>query len=137
MSLSAEIELEWADGTYLFALKAKQVEELEHVCGEGIGRICMRVFSGSDFKYKNVRETIRLGLIGGGVPPVDATKLVATYVDGCPIDPQGDPSSPYKTARAILQAVYFGWEGLPDQPPGESGAAPTAKPTSEPTEPHS
>lgn len=117
MSLSAEIELEWGDGAYLFALKAKQIEELEHLTGEGIGMVCMRVFSRSDYKYKHIRETIRLGLIGGGLAPVEATRLVNAYVDGCPIDPMNDPSSPLKTATAVLKAVHFGWEALPEQAP--------------------
>lgn len=117
MSLSANVELEWGGGAYLFALKAKQIEELEHLTGEGIGMICMRVFSRSDYKYKHIRESIRLGLIGGGLPPVEATRLVNTYVDGCPIDPINDPSSPLKTAMAVLKAVHFGWEALPEQAP--------------------
>lgn len=120
--LSSEVELTWADGDYTFALKARQIEELEHLCDEGIARICMRVFSKTDFKLKHIRETIRLGLIGGGTPPVDAARLVKTYVDDCPIDPPADPSSPFKTAAAVLQAAYFGWETFTSS--GEAQAAP-------------
>jgi len=86
-NLAAEVTLEWADSEYLFALKAKQIEELEHICGEGIGRICMRVFNKVDYSYKHLRETIRLGLIGGGTDAVTAKRLVETYVDGAPISP--------------------------------------------------
>lgn len=119
MRLSAEVELAWGPGVYTFGLKAKQIEELERVCKEGIGRICMRAFSGVDYSYVMLRETIRLGLIGGGLPPVEASELVKTYVDGQPIDPQADPSSTLKTATAILKAVHFGWEELPEAPMGE------------------
>lgn len=136
--LSAEIELAWGPGVYTFALKAKQIEELERVCKEGIGRICMRAFSGVDYTYPMLRETIRLGLIGGGTPPVTAKELVDSYVDGQPIDPTGDPSSTLKTATAILKAVHFGWEDLPEAPQGEP-VKPTATdaPTGASTGPHS
>lgn len=124
MSLSAEVELDWADGTYLFALKAKQVEELEHLTGVGIGRLTARVTGEADFYYRDVRETIRLGLIGGGMPPVEARRLVEAYVDGQPLQPldkdgKPHPDGPLLMARAILGAVRFGFERLPDAPVGE------------------
>ena len=134
-NLKAEIELVWADGTHLFALKAVQIRELENICKEGIGRICMRVFSGIDYTYAMLRETIRLGLIGGGMAPVNAKTLVDMYVDNQPIDAVGDPASTLKTATAVLKAVHFGWEDLPGAPPGESVA--TGSQTSESSPPHS
>jgi len=135
-NLKAEVTLDWGDSEYTFALKAAQIEELEKICDEGIGRICARAFSRVDFKYKHIRDTIRLGLIGGGLPAVNAARLVSTYVDGVPMDATSDPSSPLKTAIAILQAVYFGWEDLPEAPSGEQ-VSPEAKQTSGSTEPHS
>lgn len=135
--LSAEIELAWGPGVYTFALKAKQIEELERVCKEGIGRICMRAFSGVDYSYTLLRETIRLGLIGGGTAPVTARELVETYVDGQPIDPSNDPSSTLKTATAILKAVHFGWEDLPEAAPGEPEKKATDGPGGASTEPRS
>lgn len=138
MRLSAEVELAWGPGVFTFGLKAKQIEELERVCKEGIGRICMRAFSGVDYTYPMLRETIRLGLIGGGTAPVTAAELVATYVDGRPIDPSNDPSSTLKTATAILKAVHFGWEDLPEAPKGEPAPRKgTDEPTSDSTGPHS
>lgn len=135
MRLSAEVELTWGPGVYTFGLKAKQIEELERVCKEGIGRICMRAFA-MDYTYAMLRETIRLGLIGGGTAPVTARELVETYVDGQPIDPQADPSSPLKTATAILKAVHFGWEDLPEAPAGEpQPQTGTEEPTSDSTAP--
>lgn len=136
MRLSAEVELAWGPGVFTFGLKAKQIEELERICKEGIGRICMRAFSGVDYNYTMLRETIRLGLIGGGTAPVTAAELVNTYVDGQPIDPPADPSSTLKTATAILKAVHFGWEDLPDAPPGEPLKA-TEEPTSDYSAPRS
>ncbi|CDZ43195.1 Hypothetical protein NGAL_HAMBI1146_59680 [Neorhizobium galegae bv. officinalis] len=36
---------------------------------------------GGDWRIEDVRETIRLGLIGGGASPTDAYIAVSTYVD--------------------------------------------------------
>lgn len=140
MNLSAEISLLWGGEERLFALKAKQIEGLENDLNEGIGKICMRVFAQTEFTYKHLHRSIYWGLIGGGANPTDAAKLIDTYVHGYPLDPVGDPSSTFKTAKAILQAVYFGWERLP--PLGEAGAgetrpteqtsASTAPPSTEP-----
>lgn len=126
-NLSAEILLTYAGSERLFALKGKQIEGLEHELNEGIGKIVMRVFSGVDYTFRHLRQTIYWGLIGGGMSPTEATELVKQYVDGCPIDPTGDPSSTYKTARAVLQAVHFGWEALPE-PSGEAKAPETPAP---------
>ncbi|WMT90156.1 gene transfer agent family protein [Pelagibacterium sp. H642] len=133
-NLKAEFVSEWADGEFLFALKAGQIEELEKICDEGIGKIAFRCFSGTDFTYKHVRETIRLALIGGGMPAVEAERKAKTYIDGCPIDHQGDPFSNLKTARKVLQAVYFGWEDLPPLGEAEAGETPATEPTSETSE---
>lgn len=134
-SLKAEVILEWADHEYLFALKAAQIEELESKCDESIGRICARAFSRVDFKYRHISETIRLGLIGGGMPAVTAAQMVRIYVDGVPLDATKDPSSPLKTAIAILQAVYFGWEDLPAVEPSGEASGPVEKQTSGSTGP--
>lgn len=141
MSLAAEIELEWADGKFLFALKAKQIEELEHLTGVGIGRLTARVVTGDDFYYRDVRETIRLGLVGGGIAAVEATRLVNTYVDGQPLQPLDakgvpHPDGPLLMARAILGAVRFGFERLPEGNKGEPQAA-TTESTSDSTAPPS
>jgi hypothetical protein len=141
MSLSAEVVLDWADGSYNFALKAKQIEELEHLTGVGIGRLSARVTGETDFYYRDVRETIRLALIGGGTPATEATRLVNAYVDGQPLQPLDakgvpHPDGPLLMARAILGAVRFGFERLPTGTTGEPQPA-TTESTSDSTEPHS
>ena|SRR5690349_282194 len=137
MGFGVEISLPWGGEDRNFALKAKEIEGLEGELNEGIGKICGRVFSRLDFSYKHVRQTIYWGLIGGGATVTDATKLVRQYVDGCPIDGNGDPNSNLSTAYAILKVVYFGWEDLP--PLGEAGAGATrpTEQTSDSTEPFS
>lgn len=136
-ALSAEVTLDWADGQYLFALKGKQIEHLEKVCDAPIGQIAARLFSRMP-GYKDVRETVLQGLVGGGTPPVVAAQLMATYFDGQPLDAANDPSSPLKTAVAIMQAAWFGVPELVDKS-GEApaGSDPVNEPTSPASEPHS
>jgi hypothetical protein len=56
-----------------------------------------------------VRETLRLGLIGGGMSPPEAARLVKLH-----IEPYGDN---IKAAMCILEAVI---QGVPDEVPKES-----------------
>lgn len=137
-NLSAEVSLDWGgEENRLFALKGKQIEGLENDLNEGIGNICYKVFSRVDFKFRQLRQTIYWGLIGGGMNSAEATKLVIQYVDGCPIDAKDDPASTLKTASAILKAVYFGWEALPASGEAQAGATRPNEPTLASTEPPS
>lgn len=124
-----EVHIPWGDGDYTFALRGKQIEELQLVCGSpdnpaGIGLIAQRLMSGN-FQRKDVTETIRLGLIGGGTTPTRARQLVEAYVDGQPLANPEEPYSPFFLARRIVEAAYFGIK-----PPGEEEAKPTEKATS-------
>ena len=127
----ADVMLEWADGTHLFALKGKQIEELEAICfnpgtgtkGIGLGAIYMRVMGGA-WHRSDLREVIRLGLIGGGMGAVEAERRCRTYVDDVPLaETMADgasrltPDSPLAVAQAILSAAVVGVER---SEPGES-----------------
>lgn len=136
-ALAAEVVLDWGDGQYLFALKGKQIEHLEKVCDAPIGQIAARLFSRMP-AYRDVRETVLQGLIGGGTPPVTATQLVTTYLDGQPLDAPNDPSSPLKTAVAVMQAAWFGVpELVAESGEAPAGSDPVTEPTSPASEPHS
>lgn len=115
---SAEVILPWADNIahgYKFALKLKQLDELQRVCGGpgvgDLGAIVERVFTGRA-AIRDIHETIRLGLIGGGTEDVRAAQLVATYVDGKPLAEPDNPSAPLAVAKSILGAVWFGLSEL-------------------------
>lgn len=111
------LTIDWADGTYAFALKGKQIEELERVCGKiGFGAIYQRIMLGVWF-YADLYHTIRLGLIGGGMGAVEAEAKCKMYVDGVPM--VAGPNSPESVAKAILASVMIGFE---DFPPGEQQA---------------
>ena len=105
MKTAAEVTLEWADGEYLFALKYKQIKELERICDAGIGVILARIATGQ-FGADEILETLRLGLIGGGMDAVAAKNKVEVY--SFPLSKDGDPHSNMKTAHKVVEAVMFG-----------------------------
>lgn len=123
MNTSAEVVLKWADGEYVFRLRIKEIDELQRVCNAGFGEIAQRVMSGVPY-YRDVYDTIRLGLIGGGMPAVKALQMVQTYVEDRPFADPRDPCSPLKMAIAILQAKFFGLSDLKgDDEPKKATAA--------------
>lgn len=122
-NIAAEIELAWADGTYLFALKLKQIEELQRLCGAGLGEIAQRLLVERRWRVSDVVETIRLGLIGGGLPAVRARELIETYVDGHPLADPRDPANHLMTAQAVITAAYFGVVEATEEVGGKAEAA--------------
>lgn len=122
-NIAAEIELAWADGTYLFALKLKQIEELQRLCGAGLGEIAQRLLVEQRWRVSDVVETLRLGLIGGGLPAVRARELIETYVDGHPLADPRDPANHLMTAQAVITAAYFGVVEATEEVEGKVEAA--------------
>lgn len=133
------IDLKFADGEYTFKLGLAQISEIEKKCDGGIGAIYARILRGryglgtddilpteADYKFGELVEVIRQGLIGGGagkvdgkdvtVSPIRANDLVNAYVIGV-----GDTRQALKTAWAlaasILAALIEGYT-----PPGEGSA---------------
>jgi hypothetical protein len=96
----------WSHGTDDFCLsKIGPRFDLEERCGVGLGEIYQRLLAGT-WRTNDYRETIRLGLIGGGKTPQQAKEIVERHVDG-------EPQAPFVLlAQQILQAVMFA-------PPGE------------------
>lgn len=63
-----------------FQLRLGEMAELERLCGAGIGAIFMRLGT-HQFSHRDVWDTIRLGLEGGGLSGVAASALVLRYQD--------------------------------------------------------
>lgn len=80
MSRNAKVIETFADGTYEFFLGVAQLDELDETLGVGPGTLIMRI-SGGNFRSKDMRTVIRLGLVGGGTKATQALKLVERYVD--------------------------------------------------------
>lgn len=113
MSISATIAFEWADGHYTFRLPIGQLRELQDKCGAGPRVVFERLRTGT-WLVDDIRETIRLGLIGGGqVKPIDARVLVERYVDPRPL------SENVMAATSILLAAIV---GVPDDQVGKEAA---------------
>ncbi|MBS0250707.1 MAG: gene transfer agent family protein [Proteobacteria bacterium] len=75
--------------------------ELERTTGVGIGILSKRTFA-AQFHYRDLTETIRLGLIGGGETPERAAELIQTYVTDRPL------SEVLPHAVGVLSALMLG-----------------------------
>lgn len=113
MSRDASITLDFADGTYKFRLAWGQLAELQENCDAGPYVILERLQNRS-WRLNDIRENIRLGLIGGGMDPVSALKLVKRYVEDRPL------LENVKLAQAILTVALI---GAPEEEVGEPKAA--------------
>jgi len=102
---NGQVELEWGDGPHIFNIaKHAQVFELEDKCRCGVAEIYDRIQNGR-WKIDDIRETIRLGLIGGGMKPLDALSLVKRYFDDRPW------AESINIALVILMAAMVGVPG--------------------------
>lgn len=101
--MGAKITLDWADDEHAFCLRIGELRELEGKTGVGPQRLMRRISEG-DWRVDDLRETLRLGLIGGGMKPSDALTLVRRYVDERPLIESIQP------ALAVLVAVLSGFE---------------------------
>jgi hypothetical protein len=108
----ARLTLDWADGTYTFRLAWGELAELQEQCNAGPYVILDRLYT-RQWRIEDVSNVIRLGLIGGGMEPVKALKLVRSYVEARP------PMENVLFATGILSA---GLMGAPDEPAGEGEA---------------
>lgn len=82
--MKGDLTTDWADGVYTFRLAMTHILELERKCGNVGIRVIGRRLATDAYSYNDVRETIRLALIGGGLDDRNAEQLVRTYVDERP-----------------------------------------------------
>lgn len=79
MSRNATATLPFGDGVHIFRLGIAELEELQEKCNAGPRVILSRIDTGA-WRLHDIRETLRLGLIGGGMKPMDALRLIDRYV---------------------------------------------------------
>lgn len=113
MSRNGSVTFAWADGEHTFRLPIGQLLELQEKCDAGPAFILSRLQSGR-WLIEDIRETLRLGLIGGGLKPGEALKLVQRYVDERPLLESVPP------ATAVLMGALI---GAMDEPLGKPAAA--------------
>ncbi|SCX88407.1 gene transfer agent family protein [Paracoccus tibetensis] len=134
MSRNAQVTLDWADGTYPFALKIDQLAELQDRTGAGPWYIqwaleaalmarALGVPPPKDASPAYVIETIRLGLIGGGMEAIAALKKVRDYVG------PGQINENIQTAFAIIGVALQGVpEDEPEKPEAGDGTSSNLSP---------
>lgn len=120
--MNTAITLFFGDGEHLFRLRLGEIEELQAKCNAGPQQIALRLASG-EWRLEDITQTIRLGLIGGGMAPQAAHDLVRRYGP-----PERRALDCVLTARAVLMAMLVGVAG--DEPGKSQGldSAPIADP---------
>ncbi len=132
MSRHGAVELDWADGSYTFRLGLAEIEELEEKRDISIFTLAARLSPQIRApRLADMREVLRLGLIGGGSKPVDALALVRRYLEERPLDESRDVA--YAVTMAGVARVHP--KDLGDDEPGEAPAAEPSGSTSPPSTP--
>lgn len=127
MSRHAAIEQTFGDGDYTFRLGLSEIEELERKRDCSIYEIVDRLRTRT-CRLLDISETLRIGLIGGGMKPTEALSLVRRYVDERPVDENRDIA--YAVGLAALLRLHT---NEVEQPPGEAEAAEPSDSTSPPS----
>jgi len=119
MAANGQVEMTWGDGDQVFNIaKVGVALELEAKCECGVSEIFDRLRTGR-WWLNDIRETLRLGLIGGGMEPPKALVLVKRYVDNRPWAESVQP------ATVVLMAALVGVPG------DDIGKKPAAERTTE------
>lgn len=121
MSRSARFTGVFGDGKHEFALNIGELEELQEKCDAGPEEIMARVIAGS-WRVADLRETIRLGLKGAGMAPMQALVMVERYAG------PGQLMGLKSLATGILGAALV---GAPDE--DERSGEPVAGETTAPS----
>jgi hypothetical protein len=112
--------IEWSGGAHVFCLTAcGMVMALEDRRRAAIGTIFLRLAE-SRWYASDIRETVRLALIGGGQPDREADELVQRFVDR---HAQGFMGT-VPLAMTILEPVIV---GVPDDKPDEPSSQPAER----------
>lgn len=93
MSRHGDITIAWGDGEYTFRLGYGELRQIQEVCRAGPQRIADRLKPydaktnphGDNWFVEDIRETIRIGLIGGGMDSIAALGKVTRFVDSRPL----------------------------------------------------
>ena len=84
MSRAAEVALRFADGDRLFRLPIGRWRAIQERCDAGPMELLRRYMEGG-WRVDDVREVLLQGLIGGGEPQADASRLMERFFDDLPL----------------------------------------------------
>lgn len=110
MSDAITIRRFFGDAEHTFCLTDPMIVELERLADAGIGSIYARAVA-LQFRADDLAQIIRLGLIGGGMTPEAAHRLVETYARNRPF------GEVFPLALDVLDARWNGIEAQPEEPP--------------------
>lgn len=124
MSRSAQVVLDWADGTYPFSLKIEHLSELQDKCDAGPWYVQWALETAlmarklgmappKEASPAYVIETIRLGLIGGGMDAIEALKKVRAYVG---------PGQLNRNITIAFSIISVALQGVPEDKPKKPAA---------------
>lgn len=112
-----EVVIPWPGGEHAFRLGLAELETIQQKTDCGPEYLLHRINAGQ-WHVGDLIEVLRNGLIGGGMPHVDALKAVRKAFDSHPVILFKVP------AQTVLAAFLF---GPPDDQPGE--VSPAGDPT--------
>lgn len=101
MSRDASVTKDWAGDARTFRLAWGELIKLQESRDAGPFLILQRLLSGAWF-LEDIREVIRLGLIGGGLDKDKALQMIRTHVEG------DVPGANLVIAQAVLGAALYG-----------------------------
>jgi hypothetical protein len=113
---SCAVTQTWGDGEYRFRLGIGELEELDRLTGAGPEHLLAEMLAGRA-RARWHHHILRLGLIGGGTPPVEALRLVRLYCDERPWLESKD------AAAAVMMGLLVGRDEEDGAPAGEPPAA--------------
>ena len=112
------VTLLWPGGEHAFALDLGGLRALQAKCDAGPEQIFLRLATpGGGWRVDDVYQTLRIGLMGGGMGDGEATATVRRALDTSPL---ADLRAP---AAEVLSAALYGVED--DQPGKPEGEAPS------------
>jgi hypothetical protein len=126
MSRSARIIAEFGGEEREFCLRIGELMELEEKRDAGAAVLLARL-SFSQWRVADVVETIRYGLIGGGLDATTASRLVRQFVEQRTYDLGGENG----LAVLAVKILAAGTHGHDEEPPGKAaGEVPNGSTTS-------
>lgn len=126
MSRNGDVTFIFGDGPHKFRFAIGELQEFEEKFDIGAELVLRRLVENNDWRIVQAREAHRIGLIGGGMKPSEAYKLIERYAS----------EPPFIHLRHGLQAILQGaLLGAPDgeQPGKKAKAARAEQPTSDQT----
>lgn len=114
--------IQWPGGEHEFVLRLGQLRALQKVCDAGPEEMLMRMLA-ARWRVDDVFETLRQGLIGGGMATTEASRLVTTLMDQHGADLKGMASFVAPAIRVLELALYGDAEEDADAGKPEAGGA--------------